>query len=139
MPHDVFISYARDASRPHAQALHNALGADLTFLGTQEIGVGDQFPKRLLEALYDARVIVIFAEPTYFTRRYCLQEFQIACGPFFQVLERPGAMKDQKDEAIRGIVVALPPTGVDSMMERFPFGIGGRYARLDERPREHVV
>jgi tetratricopeptide (TPR) repeat protein len=133
MPHAVFISYARDASRPHAEALHKALGADVAFLDTEEIGVGDQFPEELLKALYDARVIVIFAEPTYFTRRYCLQEFQIACGPFFQVLERQGATREQKDEAIRGIVVALPPTGVDPMMERFPSGIGGRnWPKVDE-------
>jgi tetratricopeptide (TPR) repeat protein len=133
MPHDVFISYARDASRPHAEALHNALGPDVAFLDTEEIGVGDPFPERLVDALYDARVIVIFAEPTYFTRRYCLREFQIACGPFFQVLERPGATKGQKDEAIRGIVVALPPKGVDPMMERFPSGIGGRnWPKVDE-------
>ncbi len=133
MPHDVFISYARDASRPHAEALHKALGADLAFLDTQEIGVGDPFPERLVDALYDAGVIVIFAEPTYFTRRYCLQEFQIACGPFFQVLERPGATRNEKDEAIRGIVVALPPKGVDPMMERFPSGIGGRsWPKVDE-------
>jgi tetratricopeptide (TPR) repeat protein len=133
MPHDVFISYARDASRPNAEALHKALGPDVAFLDTEEIGVGDPFPERLVDALYDARVIVIFAEPTYFTRRYCLQEFQIACGPFFQVLERRGATQAEKDEAIRGIVVALPPTGVDPMMERFPPGIGGRnWPKVDE-------
>jgi tetratricopeptide (TPR) repeat protein len=133
MPHDVFISYARDASRPHAEALHKALGADVAFFDTEEIGVGDPFPERLVDALYDARVIVIFAEPTYFTRRYCLQEFQIACGPFFQVLERQGATQKEKDEAIRGIIVALPPAGVDPMMERFPSGIGGRnWPKVDD-------
>jgi tetratricopeptide (TPR) repeat protein len=133
MPHDVFISYARDASRDHAEALHKALGPDLAFLDTEEIGVGEQFPDRLVKALYDARVIVIFAEPTYFTRRYCLQEFHIACGPFLRVLDRAGATREQKAEAIRGIVVALPPKGVDPMMERFPSGIEGRnWPKVDE-------
>jgi len=133
MPHDVFISYARDASRPHAEALHKALGADVAFLDTEGIGVGDPLPERLVDALYDARVIVIFAEPTYFTRRYCLQEFQIACGPFFQLLDLGGATQQEKDEAIRGIVVALPPAGVDPIMERFPSGIGGRnWPKVDE-------
>ena len=128
MPRSVFISYARDASRAHAVALYDALGGDAgpAFLDTEEIGVGEPFPERLVGALYDARVVVIFAEPTYFTRRYCLQEFDIACTPFFRVAERPGATREEKVEALRGIVLAMPPRGVDPMLLRFPPGAHGR-------------
>ena len=121
MPHSVFISYARDASRAQAVALHEALGGaaeDICFLDTEGIGIGDPFPERLVDALFDARVVVILAEPLYFTRRYCLQEFQIACGPFLRVLETSQPTAKEKEAALRGIVVALPGRGVDPTRQR---------------------
>ncbi|HEU4556439.1 MAG TPA: toll/interleukin-1 receptor domain-containing protein [Longimicrobium sp.] len=136
MAHSVFISYARDASRAHAEAIHQALGGaedDICFLDTEDIGIGEPFPERLVDELFGAQVVVILAEPTYFTRRYCLQEFHIATGPFSRLLEGSRPTEKQKEEAIRGIVVALPERGIDPMMERFPAKVAGRnWPRADQ-------
>ena len=43
MPHEVFISYARNASAAEAQALAAKLG-ELAFLDTDAIDYGDRFP-----------------------------------------------------------------------------------------------
>ncbi|WP_420128350.1 tetratricopeptide repeat protein [Longimicrobium sp.] len=120
MSQPVFISYARDASRDKAQALHHALGGRTAFLDTADIAPGERFPEALVDALFSARVVVIFAEPQYFTRWYCLLEFRIARTPFLRAAERPGATPQEKADALRGLVVAMPPRGVDPMMERFP-------------------
>lgn len=126
MSHPVFISYARDASRAHASALHQALGGCTAFLDTEAIQPGERFPQALVDALFDARVVVIFAEPRYFTRWYCLLEFRIARTPFLRVAERPGATAREKEDALRGLVVAMPPRGADPMLERFPPLVQGR-------------
>ncbi|HET7462528.1 MAG TPA: tetratricopeptide repeat protein [Longimicrobium sp.] len=118
--HPVFISYARDASREQALALHRALGGRTAFLDTDSVALGERFQEVLVNALFNARVVVIFAEPHYFTRWYCLLEFRIARTPFLRAVERPGATAKDKEDALRGLVVALPPRGVDPMMERFP-------------------
>ena len=126
MTQPVFISYARDASREHAQALHKALGERTAFLDTQDIATGERFPEALVDALFGARVVVIFAEPRYFTRWYCLLEFRIARTPFLRVADRPGATAQEKADALRGLVIAMPPRGVDPMMDRFPPLVQGR-------------
>src|SRR4051812_30006631 len=105
--HPVFISYARDASREHALALHGALGGRTAFLDTDAIALGERFPEALVDALFDARVVVIFAEPHYFTRWYCLLEFRIARTPFLRAAERAGATVKDKEDALRGLVVAM--------------------------------
>lgn len=119
MTHPVFISYARDASRDKAQALHRALGGDVAFLDTDDIASGERFPEALVDALFGARVVVIFAEPHYFTRWYCLLEFRIARTPFLSAVGR-GATAQEKADALRGLVIAMPPRGVNAMTERFP-------------------
>lgn len=126
MTQPVFISYARDASREHAQALHRALGERTAFLDTQDIATGERFPEALVDALFGARVVVIFAEPRYFTRWYCLLEFRIARTPFLRVADRAGATAQEKADALRGLVIAMPPRGVDPMMDRFPPLVQGR-------------
>jgi tetratricopeptide (TPR) repeat protein len=126
MTQPVFISYARDASREHAQTLHQALGERTAFLDTQDIATGERFPEALVDALFGARVVVIFAEPRYFTRWYCLLEFRIARTPFLRVADRPGATAQEKADALRGLVIAMPPRGVDPMMDRFPPLVQGR-------------
>lgn len=126
MTQPVFISYARDTSREHAEALHRALGERTAFLDTQDIATGERFPEALVDALFGARVVVIFAEPRYFTRWYCLLEFRIARTPFLRVADRPGATAREKADALRGLVIAMPPRGVDPMMDRFPPLVQGR-------------
>src|SRR5215217_4668871 len=99
MPKDVFISYARKASREYAEALHDELGEDLAFLDTEDIPFGDAFPERLVDALLDSRVVVILAEPVYFTRWYCLLEYRLARTPFLRLAERPSVTRLERDEA----------------------------------------
>ncbi|MCW5782700.1 MAG: toll/interleukin-1 receptor domain-containing protein, partial [Nitrospirales bacterium] len=65
MSHPVFISYARTTSRQHAEALHRELG-DLAFFDTSDIETGEQFPEVLVDALLDAKVVVVFVDERYF-------------------------------------------------------------------------
>ena len=73
----VFISYAREASSEQAQALKDRLDS-LAFLDTGEIDDGDSFPKRLLDGLLGARVVVVFATASYLERRFCRLELRLA-------------------------------------------------------------
>jgi hypothetical protein len=126
MPKDVFISYARRASREFADALHGELGEDLAFLDREDIPFGDAFPERLVDALLDSRVVVILAEPVYFTRWYCLLEYRLTRTPFLRLAERPGVAQRERDAALNGIVIAMPPGDADPMLERFPAFVQGR-------------
>src|SRR6266700_2733162 len=77
MPHEVFISYARNASAAHAQALAAKLG-EVAFLDTEAIDNGDQFPPRLLTGLLGAMVVVVFATKAYSEHRFCRLEMRLA-------------------------------------------------------------
>src|ERR1039457_6280079 len=77
MPRPVFISYARQANRTHAQALAAKLG-DLAFLDTTAIDDGDHFPHHLLDGLLDAHIVVIFATEAYTQSRFCRLEMRLA-------------------------------------------------------------
>ena len=77
MPRPVFISYARQASATHAEALAAKLG-DLAFLDTTAIDDGDHFPQRLLDGLLDASIVVIFATQAYTESRFCRLEMRLA-------------------------------------------------------------
>src|SRR5256885_3203450 len=79
-PKSVFISYARRASATHAWALHRTLGDD-SFLDESDIELGARFPEVLIDALLGSRVVVVFADETYFRRWYCLWELRTALGP----------------------------------------------------------
>ena len=67
MPHPVFISYARTTNRQQAETLHRELG-ELAFFDTSDIEAGEQFPKVLVDALLDAKVVVVFVDERYFQR-----------------------------------------------------------------------
>jgi len=110
----VFISYARKTSKAHAEALHRELGGDggLAFLDTSDIETLQKFPAEISDALLAAKVVVVFADETYFTRWYCLREFDLALTPF-QKLARSGADSSAKQAALSHIVVALPDAGVE--------------------------
>ncbi|MET0399784.1 MAG: toll/interleukin-1 receptor domain-containing protein [Longimicrobiaceae bacterium] len=120
--HPVFISYARQASHTHALALYEALGgADggVCYLDSADIESGEPFPEVLVDALLDARVVVVFPEPVYFTRDFCRLELEVASDPYARRMAG-GAPVRECDEALNGIVLALPPEGVDQMHDRFP-------------------
>jgi tetratricopeptide (TPR) repeat protein len=120
--HPVFISYARATSTEHARALHAALGGPdgLAFLDESDIHAGESIPSWVFDAMLSARVVVILVDATYFTRRYCLQEFRAAIRAF-QVLAERGAHHAHVEEALRPLVVALPISGArPETMERLP-------------------
>src|ERR1017187_5945400 len=75
MPRPVFISYARQANRTHAQA---AKLGDLAFLDTTAIDDGDHFPHHLLDGILDASIVVIFATQAYTASRFCRLEMRLA-------------------------------------------------------------
>lgn len=81
MSHPVFISYARSTSRQHAEALHRELG-NLSFFDTSDIETGEQFPEALVDALLDAKVVVVFVDERYFQRWYCRKELETTLKPF---------------------------------------------------------
>ena len=119
----VFLSYARAASRHHAEAVYDALGgsaAGTAFLDTEEIETGDRFPDRLIDALLAARVVVIFADETYFKRWYCLLELRIARTPFVAALGTPGVSPEIQSATTASFVLALPRGEVTLPLEHFP-------------------
>jgi Flp pilus assembly protein TadD len=110
MDGQIFISYARRSAAPFAQALHAALG-DRSFLDETEIADGAEIPKALLDGLLASNVFVAFVDDTYFTRRYCVQEFAVALGAFQSVTSRSGSEREQR-ETLDPVVIALPVGGV---------------------------
>jgi TIR domain len=122
MPHPVFISYARKTNREPAEGLHRELGGEsgLAFLDTSDLEAGEQFPKLLVDALLDAKVIVGFADQTYFNRWYCLRELRIALAPFEALLRRGAASQEQRAAALSHLVVALPQGGPANLLDGLP-------------------
>lgn len=81
---DVFISYARSGSLNEARGLRDALAAKgiSAFLDERSIEAGAPFPAEIADALLGARVFVLVADETYFTRPWCVYELQAAVAPF---------------------------------------------------------
>ena len=120
-PHPVFISYSRSASATDAQALANRLG-DLVRLDTT-IDEGDHFPQFLLDAILDARVVVIFATHEYVKRRFCRLEMRLAlAGGGTQPAHLVLALGEGSDQVLDGMpsIVGLgnwPPAGDTKRLE----------------------
>jgi len=127
MSYPVFISYARTTSRQHAEALHHELG-ELSFLDTSDIEAGEQFPERLVDALLDAKVAVIFIDERYFQRWYCRKELETVLKPFEILSKQTGPTQERLNDALDGIVLDLPPDQPGSVTSRllhnFPPRIG---------------
>ncbi|MFL5353503.1 TIR domain-containing protein [Archangium sp.] len=99
------------------------------FLDTTDIDVEEHFPRHLVEALFDARVVVLFVDEAYFQSWYCRWELRAALAPLLALA--PGASKEEKQSALAHLVVALPPAG------RSTFDLNHRAVALgpDSRPR----
>lgn len=76
MPHQIFISYAREDSSAEAFALAERLGTS-AFLDTSVIRDGEEFPARLIDGLINARIVVLFASKGYAERRFCQWEMRL--------------------------------------------------------------
>jgi hypothetical protein len=99
---DVFISYARASARAEAARLCDALSAAkiTVFLDEEGIPPGSPFPTRIAEGLLDARIMMVFADQTYFSRPWCVYEFQVGVAPYeAAALGKP---------ALSHMVIALP-------------------------------
>src|SRR5687768_13941800 len=92
----VFLSYARSASCGHAQALQSVLG-ESAFLDTTDLDLGEPIPAGLANALLGAKVMVVFAEPAYFGRWYCLRELNVALAAFNALVRRGRPEADRVD------------------------------------------
>src|SRR5262245_34037965 len=102
----VFLSYARSTDRDHARAVFDALGDDtggLAFLDTEHIEALEEFPQRLIDSLLQSRVVVIFANPTYFKRWYCVLELRAAIAPFTHLAAQPGSTQEERRQALESI------------------------------------
>lgn len=139
MPPSVFISYSRRASRESAVRLFEALGgAPETFLDTEEIKPGQPFPEKLANAILDARVVVVFAEASYFSRWYCLRELQLSLAPYQQLLGYPNVDASELAVNLTHIVVVFPPANGNappSLDELPPIPRVGNWPRADELDR----
>lgn len=116
MAYDVFLSYSRAASRPHALALHEALCGTFApgqvFLDTNDIAPGAQFPDELAAAVAAARAVVVFADTLYFARPWCVRELEAALG---------------SDGEARSVLIALPAEGtLDSLLLHLPPALARR-------------
>ena len=127
MSYPVFISYARTTSRQDAEALHRKLG-ELAFFDTSNIETGEQFPDALVDALLDAKVVVVFVDERYFQRWYCRKELETALKPFEILSMQSGHTQEKQNGSLEGIVLALPPDQPGSVTARllhnFPPRIG---------------
>ena len=95
--HPVFISYARATSRDDAEALHQAFGGaeGQAFLDRTDLEAGEAIPPGLVDALFSAKIVVVFGEPRYFSRWYCLREFHATLAAFNALVER-GASEEAR-------------------------------------------
>ena len=117
----MFISYVRRSSARHAEALYQLLrehGVSV-FLDTVQAVPGDGIPEQVLEAMLAARVVAVFLERGYFTRRYCEEEWTAATMAY-RTLVRRGAGPEECAEALRPVVVARPIGDLPEDWESLP-------------------
>jgi tetratricopeptide (TPR) repeat protein len=81
--HSVFISYSRSTASADATTLKTALN-EAAFLDTSEIETRAEFTRTIAETLLDSRLVVIFADKTYFERPFCRWEPDIILAPFYR-------------------------------------------------------
>jgi hypothetical protein len=108
----VFVSYAHSSGGDWARALHRVLedAGVRVFLDTHHESAGESVSGQVFEALLGSCVIVIFADTTYFTRRYCAEELSAALAGY-RALAQSDAGRDELEEALQPVVVALPAKG----------------------------
>src|SRR5262249_22946679 len=117
-----FISYAHSSAAAPAEALHQVLeGAGLrVFLDARDESAGEGISEQVFEALLASRVVVIFADATYFTRRYCAEQLSAALAAYRALARRHG-QREELEEAVLPVVVALPAKGAQPAdLELFP-------------------
>ncbi|MEN0067778.1 MAG: TIR domain-containing protein [Myxococcota bacterium] len=117
--HPVFLSYARRSSLEAARTLAGRLGDDTAFLDTEDVALGETFPAVLRDAVLEARVMVVFATETYFTRPYGWKEWHLALAPWRTLLQRR-ADSAALEAALAHLVLVLPEPGARIPSDRLP-------------------
>ncbi len=116
---DVFISYARSSAKEQATALKDALiekGVKV-FLDEKEIPAGGTFPTYLADALIDTRLVIVFADETYFSKTWCVYEFKVCIAPCQHAMSLA-------DNSCDHIIIALPETGdVGNVVDHLPVAL----------------
>ncbi len=122
MPKPIFISYARATNLAAARTLFEAFGgADgEAFLDTTDIAQGEQFPRALIDAIWNARVFVALIDDAYFTRWMCLRELRTALAPVDALLGQSDTRSSEIETLLRHIVLAIPEAGQLSFLENLP-------------------
>ncbi|MBL3528889.1 MAG: tetratricopeptide repeat protein [gamma proteobacterium endosymbiont of Lamellibrachia anaximandri] len=107
MTTDVFISYAHAGGAKESvrklERLLSKAGLDV-FLDEREIPFGSPFPHDISEALLESRQVVLFIDSAYFTRPWCVYEFQAVTAPY-------RAAKVTDDSLLEHVTVVLPGEG----------------------------
>ncbi len=106
MPIDVFISYAHATTQAATRQLRDELakGGLQVFLDEREIPYGNPFPRDIADGLLDSRLIIVFADETYFRRPWCVYEFQVITAPY-------RAAREVEDKQLEHVAVVLPASG----------------------------
>ncbi|MBA3612785.1 MAG: hypothetical protein H0W49_07690, partial [Nitrospirales bacterium] len=79
---------------------------------------GEQFPEVLVDALLEAKVVVVFADERYFQRWFCRKEMETALKPFEILSTQSGHSQEKQNSSLEGIVLALPPDQPGSVTGR---------------------
>ncbi|MBA1445992.1 MAG: tetratricopeptide repeat protein [Chromatiales bacterium] len=114
---DVFISYAHAGGAKESvrklERLLSKAGLNI-FLDEREIPFGSPFPHDISEALLESRQVVIFIDSAYFTRPWCVYEFQAVTAPY-------RAAKVTDDTLLEHVIVVLPGEGdIAALMPHLP-------------------
>ncbi|MEO6231640.1 MAG: tetratricopeptide repeat protein [Ferruginibacter sp.] len=116
---DVFISYARSSAKEQATTLKDGLiekGVKV-FLDEVEIPAGGTFPTYLADALTDTKLVIVFADETYFSKTWCVYEFKVCIAPCQQAVSLA-------DKCCEHIIIALPEKGgVGNIMDHLPVAL----------------
>jgi tetratricopeptide (TPR) repeat protein len=122
----VFLSYARDESAKYATALWETLGGEQgeAFLDRSAIHYGQQFARCIINGIFAAKVIVLFVGETYFTKRYCLFERDLALAHYNDVKNYPEQTTPAfLDRTLQSVVVALPVQQDNTQIEALLSGL----------------
>lgn len=116
---DVFLSYSRSSTKAEAASLRDALARDgvTVFFDEHEIPPGSRFPDDLADALLRARLVVVFADPAYFRRPWCVYEYRVALAPYRVALK---ARSTELQAAVGHLAIALPERDVDAIKGHLP-------------------
>lgn len=104
----------------------------MAFLDTTDLDSGQHWPSTLMDALLAARLVVIFAEDSYFQRRYCWRELRAALAPFLVAQGRTDTTEAEKREALAALIVARSVAGSTGMEYLPPLLRETQWPRADE-------